>query len=149
MTRHLLWNAFGVVLLTTLAGCAQESTPFGEVEGRVTLGDKPLANVLVQFVPDAAQGTKGTHSTAMTDDQGHYVLNCADGRPGAVVGRHIVTIIFKESWQNRTEDPRDPNAKPRPATPNLVPPRYQSSSTTPERHEVREGKQVIDLKLTP
>jgi hypothetical protein len=61
------------------------------MEGTVKLDDKPLANVNVQFLPDASLG-QVPGSFAKTDANGHYVARTSDGKDGVVVGKHTVLI---------------------------------------------------------
>jgi hypothetical protein len=153
MTHYL---RISVTLLVPIlaAGCAFGPPAVGEVEGTVTLKGKPLANVRVEFMPDYRKDTKGPRSTAMTDDKGHYTLTCDDGRPGAVVGTHLVLIRWDDSWYSRDKSPRNVGADfnsdaeaARQKSP--VPAQYRAASTTPLQKEVKSGKQTIDLELTP
>jgi hypothetical protein len=151
----------GLALLGALlpAGCGGKSYSLAEVDGTVTLKGAPLANVVVEFVPDEAGGTFGPRSSAVTDAAGHFVLQCTDGRPGAVVGRHGVTVV-----QAGRGDPgggsesRDPRRKaksggapsPGDAAPTLDPQvlaAYRSPGQTPLHQQVQPGKQTIDIPL--
>ena len=88
------------LLLTSaliLPGCSRGPN-LVEVEGVLKLRGKPLPGILVSFVPDAAAGTPGPRSTGWTDAQGHYRLTCDEPRkPGAVVGKHCVTVLDPEA----------------------------------------------------
>ena len=146
LARVLVWT----LGLTALAGCSSQSGPLAEVEGTVTLQGQVVPNVRVEFVPDARNGFRGPRSTGVTDDKGHYVLTCDDGRPGAVVGKHLVSVVFDEGSELRDEDPRNPNPRPNTQTPRPnpnIPPRYTAAASTPLKPEVKPGKQTIDLPL--
>lgn len=126
----------------TVTGCTS-SPPRGEVEGVVRSGGKPLANVLVTFLPDADQGGQGRRSSGKTDAEGRYRLQGEDGKPGAVVGRHRVVIEDLAIYAAPRSSDGTLLAKP--------PIRFASEMTdplrTPLRREVKEGPQTIDLDL--
>jgi hypothetical protein len=145
----------GPLCLATLlaAGCGS-GTPLGEVEGTVNWEGRPLANVAVEFIPDADKGTSGPRSTAVTDAEGHFVLRCEDQRPGAVIGFYRVVILpTGRSEANVGRDPRrnrGAKAAGNPDTSGVFPPRllkYESATSTPLRKEVKPGKQRLDLTL--
>src|SRR5438128_12131871 len=69
-------------------GCSGGPRP-AEVTGTVRLNGKPLANVMVEFNPDAPTGVR---STGTTDEHGRYELVCDDQQPGALVGPHRVVL---------------------------------------------------------
>ena len=150
MTEKYLQLAWFAVLLC-LGGCSG-SSQLGDVEGTVTLQGQPLANVRVEYFPDRKHQSHGIRSCAMTDEKGHYVLQCDDGRAGAAVGAHLVVITFDESWQSRDDDPRNPGTArrrppPKSQTNPAIPARYTAAVTTPLKPEVKPGLQTIDLTL--
>jgi hypothetical protein len=83
--------------LLMVLGCGQASGPVSEAQGTITLNNKPVPNAEVVFMPD--EGTKGPRSSAICDERGHFRLQTDDGRSGAVVGKHRVTV--------RTSPPRE------------------------------------------
>lgn len=89
---HRRLTAVAGAALVLLAGC--ERGPVGKAmhaEGVVKLDNKPLADVIVQFIPEGVKdGAPG--SFGRTDAQGHFVLVTADGRDGAVIGKHSVMV---------------------------------------------------------
>lgn len=76
------------VLLATLLGCSDNNPPLGKVSGRVTLDDKPLSGVIINFKPD-----DGRAATATTDQDGMYTLEFSYGVAGAKVGPN--TVMFE------------------------------------------------------
>lgn len=66
--------------------------------GIVTVGGVPLADLEVQFMPDAAEGDAAPTSYGITGADGRFELRVRDGRAGAVPGRHfvIVTDVVEE-----------------------------------------------------
>jgi hypothetical protein len=87
------WSRYSHLLLVCVLstfGCNAERARVAEAQGTVTLNNKPVPNAEIVFLPDA--GTKGPSSSAVTDADGHFTLTTEDGRAGAVVGKHRVTV---------------------------------------------------------
>jgi hypothetical protein len=84
-----------VVLLlavSTLSGCGGKTEPvFVEVEGTLLLDDKPLPLALVEFMPDVKGHGAEVNSTAVTDTNGKFKLECG-AKPGAMIASHRVVI---------------------------------------------------------
>jgi len=110
--------------LPLAAGCGGSGAV--PVSGRVTLDDKPLANVHVSFQPIAAGQDKnpGGGSYAITDADGRYSLRLVEGdRPGAFAGKHRVEITAR----NESDD--DSDRRGRPAKPRVsVPAKFNRNS---------------------
>jgi hypothetical protein len=110
-------------LLVLLAGCGTADPMLVPVSGRLTLGDKPLGNVQVDFHPDPDAGGAGPSSSAVTDADGKFTLVCQaqGGKPGAVVGNHRVVLTDLDRYGNvfvgrgdyRTDDPKGPKETPK------------------------------------
>lgn len=115
-----------------LAGCGQPRLP--AVTGTVTLGDEPLADALISFLPEDDQLEP---VFAWTDSQGRYVLE-TNGRQGAAPGHYTVRI---SSYNEGNED-ADP---PLPRRPERVPVQYNVETTLTADITV-EPKQV-DFRL--
>jgi hypothetical protein len=62
------------------------------VGGRATLGQKGLAHVTIQLVPDASQGTHAPAGAAQTDEDGRFRITSPPYGEGAVPGRYKVTV---------------------------------------------------------
>ncbi|MEX1223311.1 MAG: carboxypeptidase-like regulatory domain-containing protein [Pirellulales bacterium] len=77
-----------------LAGCGGDSFDVAPVSGTVTLDGQPLPEARVAFEPIAPAGEllAGPGSHGKTDAAGRYTLETLEGRRGAVIGRHRVTI---------------------------------------------------------
>jgi len=95
---NLLLLAIGSCL--ALAGCGGPGYEVVPVSGKVTLDEKPMANVHVSFQP-ISEGkdnpNPGPGSFAVTDSEGRYELRIVDpDRPGAVVGRHRVRLAVNQ-----------------------------------------------------
>jgi hypothetical protein len=135
------------------------------VEGTVTKGGRPLANVQVIFLADVEAGTQGPRTSGTTDESGHYRLRTENGDDGAVVGKHRILLIDAEAAMKRlfsrpSGGPRRKEtarlspvmAKPaehlkKAADVPRLPPSYQSFSDTPLRAEIYTGPQTINFDV--
>jgi hypothetical protein len=78
-----------VIFAIGLAGCSRgDMPPLGSVTGTVTLDGEPLQGVIINFKPDV-----GRMATAVTDEQGKYVLEYTYGNTGSKVGPS--TVMFE------------------------------------------------------
>jgi hypothetical protein len=105
---------------------------------------QPAQKIRVQFIPDIEKGTKGPASTADTDADGKFRLECRVGdqsRPGAVVGWHRVVL----------SDLRLAESASGAGVPIRVPVTYMLASSTPLGLQVREinDKLVIEIPKSP
>jgi len=96
MKRFKLVFIFSVMML--LLACRQQGPELGEVQGIITIDDRPLAGATVIFEPKAG----GRASKAVTDDAGRYQLVYLRNINGARIGSHIVKI-FTASEDNPKE----------------------------------------------
>jgi hypothetical protein len=110
-----------------LSGCGDTRPSLGTVHGKITLDGKPLAHAAVSFAPEGG----GRASSAITDDQGNYVLCYLRDVMGAKIGNHMVRISM----------PKEHGHKP-----DAVPARYNTSTTL--KAKVAGGDQVINFDLT-
>ncbi len=148
MTSLLTASLLGV------SGCGG-SDKVVSVNGRVTRNDKPVAGVVVSFVPQAI--TESGPSTGTTDADGKYTLTVAKtGRGGAVVGTHKVWVSLprepppfddSKKEEKKNKPPRKPTA-PMPADADIaaILKKYGQLDKTPLTMEVKGGE-PIDLKL--
>jgi hypothetical protein len=139
-----------------LSACARDAAVLGEVEGRVRLDGRLLPGVVVLFIPDREHGASAPLlSSATTDAAGRYVLQCGDGRAGAVAGWHRVVVVdpWRDPRERAQENPRDPHQAPSALRPTarhaVVPERYSLATTTPLLVEVNPRPQTHDLDLVP
>lgn len=136
--------ALGVCCAMGVFGCSR-GPELGEVEGTVMQAGQPLSNVVVLFSPDPGQGHQGPCSTAVTDAQGRFVLKCETGRPGAVVGRHRISLEDLQVYNL----PRDNDGSSADAIKQVlrVPTVYANANQTPLIQEVHAGKQEISVSV--
>ena len=74
------------LLLIVLTGCGGGPALVG-VSGTLTHKGKPVANALINFLPE-----NGRPSSGITDEDGHFTLNYDPEHDGTVVGKHIVSV---------------------------------------------------------
>jgi hypothetical protein len=131
-----------VCTLAALAGCGQ-SLELGQVEGKVTAQGKPLANVLVTFIPELNGEAGRVRSLGMTDAEGRYRLQTEKQQPGAVVGKHRVTVEDMAIYSAARSE--DGTVLEHPPT------RFAASFSDPLKtelaREVAAGSQTVDLQL--
>jgi hypothetical protein len=80
-------SVLGVLVLTV--GCSGGSG-LAPVTGRVTLDDKPVPNMIVNFTPLGE--TAGNGALGHTDADGRFTLLDARGEAGAYVGEYKVSF---------------------------------------------------------
>jgi hypothetical protein len=133
-------------------GCGSGTEKVVAVSGKVTHKGKPVAGLVVSFVPQTAP--KAGTSIGTTEEDGQYELTVSNtGESGAVVGTHKVWISLPRKPEV-SRKPEDGKRKKKPA--NLATPlpadiaeilkKYGKLDTTPLTVEVKGG-QPIDLKL--
>ena len=93
--------------LLGFAGCYSAETDIVAVSGRVTLGGEPLAGATVTLQPvDPADTGRATGSVGRTDADGRFSLTLIEPPlPGAIVGKHRVTITTARSSANDAKLP--------------------------------------------
>jgi hypothetical protein len=138
------WHTLPLLALLTafaVAGCSNRPR-LAEVKGRVMLNGKPLANIMVEFIPD---GPTGPRSLGTTDESGHYTLLCDDKRPGALVGPNRVLLhdaaVFGDKFLGRKMEFVE-------AKPSRIPRQYGDVTRTPLKKEVMPEPNTIDLDVT-
>ena len=128
-------------ILTALIGCSKASGPqVVRVNGTVTYQGKPVANLLVTFMP-----TQGRPSHATTDANGHFDLQYTGEEKGAVVGRHTAWVSVPLSGAEGMGPQFEPKLAPEVS---VIVKKYGTPDLTPFKDiEVKSDNQVVDLKL--
>jgi hypothetical protein len=111
------------LLLPFAAGCGGTPYKTASVSGRVTLDNKPVANLAVLFQPVAeGNANPGPGSTGVTDDDGHYTLTLTDAKKskGAVVGKHMVRITPNQANTDSSDDRPQKRPKQNLPTPKKI-----------------------------
>jgi hypothetical protein len=88
--RERLLTATALLLLLTLAGCGGDAPSIVEVNGTLTYKGQPVPNASLRFMP-----AEGRMSVGDTDEQGHFKLTYDAKHPGAVVGKHKVSVKMR------------------------------------------------------
>lgn len=123
---------FGALSVLTIAGCGGAKGPdLGKVQGTVTQNGSPVSGAIVMFIP-----ATGAPSSGKTDEAGRYELRANDGRPGAVLGKHKVSITIPG-----TEAPPPMGGQ---ATP---PPPGKPAQEFSKEAEVKPGDNDLPFKL--
>ena len=135
------WMAVAV-LAALLAGCGPRGPEFGQVSGVVRIKGKPTSRIAVRFLPDPDKGNDlAIVATGASGDDGGYALQYVDRGAegaGAPVGWPRVTL----------DDMRLSGlAQGAPIPPQIIPPQYNSPSSTPLLVEVKSGDNTIDLEV--
>lgn len=111
-----------------LTGCG--GPKFVPVSGVIKVDGQPYGNAVISFQPIGSPENPdpGRGSTAETDKDGHFALECA-GVPGAVVGKHRVRIMTRGTPQGQdpTKVAGDGAPAARPVDP--IPPEWNANST--------------------
>lgn len=155
--RAVSGGLLSVLLILPLAfGCSGEPD-HGLVEGRVTLDGKPLAKMLVVFVPILENGTRGQRSAAVTDADGRYALRNDAGRDGVAVGTHRVCVydlLTLPKVEMRLppgmsgKEVLPPSKEERSTRPSRIPPVYTDVINTPlQPVEIAHGTQAYDISI--
>jgi hypothetical protein len=133
------------VVLVGISGCGPK-IQFVEVNGVVKLNGAPMADALVEFLPDPDKGTEGPRSSGKTDAEGRFRLQRDDDQFGAVVGFHRVLVQDMRTFP----PPRDQHKGGVPPVMPLsrIANQYENASRTPLRQEIKAepGPIVIDVK---
>ena len=111
------------------AGCGgtKDRPALGQVHGRVTLDNKPLARVGIVFRPEIG----ARESSGATDANGEYILKYIRDDLGGAVGKNSVRIS-----KQQTPDPKS----------ETLPLRYNQQTTLVA--DVKPGDNEINFDLT-
>lgn len=142
-----------LVAVLLAGGC--RGPQFASVEGIVTLDDKPVADLEVQFIPEPSTATSGPPASAYTDKDGRYRI-VATGTSGVGVGQHRVCIndatLMMPSGGKTDVDPDSGLPVATGAKPQIkrsrVPTTYSDATRTPFLAiDVRPGTQTQNFTL--
>lgn len=121
-------------------GCSNgpgDTPPLGTVSGIVSLDGKPVPNAKVKYKPLSG----GRISTAVTDEQGSYILQYTNDLSGAKVDRHRVSV-----WTGREAEGLPGMEGYVPAVEETLPEKYRGKSEL--EVDVLDGDNTIPLDLT-
>lgn len=128
------------VLLAAVVACSvgcgggepKDKPPLAPVHGKLVQKGAPLANAMVEFMPES-----GAPSTATSDGQGAFELTYRDGSKGAKIGPHKVKVTVG----GIIPAPMDPNAPP------PAPPKPPTLYLIPEPVQVKEGENTLEITV--
>jgi hypothetical protein len=143
LTRLFVLVCCGSALLTIAAGCSSAKTgpKLVPVEGKVTVGGKPLPRGFVILFPDGQAGNQSNEEPRGTiESDGSYRVQ-THIKDGAPLGWYRVTVTAAEQI-----DPKNPYF-----TNWLIPTKYVDPKTSKLRYEVVENPSPgrYDIKLDP
>lgn len=137
----------GPLALAAVFGCTKSADPtLAPVSGTITLGDQPLTNATVTFVPK--DGTPGFGGVGKTDGAGRYTLRGSrDDALGIPPGAYRV-VISKRLMPDGSEVPASDRTPPMasPAKESL-PETYSSMTMTKLIADVPAGGRTVDFSL--
>lgn len=130
------WQVLVATVIAGSWGCSggepKDKPPLAPVHGKLVQKGVPLANAMVEFMPDS-----GAPSTATSDVQGAFELMYRDGSQGAKIGAHKVKVTVG----GIIPAPMDPNAPPPP------PPKPPLLYVIPEPVQVKEGENTLEITV--
>lgn len=130
-TRAFCLSIAGFVTFAfLLGGCSRPTLKTAQVKGRVTVGNRPLQDIQITFIPN-----EGRPATGITDADGNFSLSTLSSNDGAVPGKHLVRFSF-----SATADEGDSSAPPPESVPLPFHAKYASKRTSGITAEVLEGK---------
>lgn len=96
------------LLAAALLGCrAEPGVQLAPVRGQAVLGDKGLARVTIQLIPDEKKGTSAPTGVGQTDDEGRFQITTPPHGEGAVPGTYKVTVTsYGGDVPRRYTDPK-------------------------------------------
>jgi hypothetical protein len=119
-----------MALLLSTSGCSEGNSAGAEASGVVTVDGSPVANVLVNFLPDA----EGNSAFATTDASGRFRVQTTRTMTGLEPGEYQVTV-----------HPGDSDAESVPIT---IPEKYQNEETSDLRVTIQDGNNDLKIELS-
>ena len=95
MMHRTVWAGIVPMMMLVLVGCGSNGPKLYKVVGKVTMDGKPLKNAEVRFLPIPHGKERVRPSSAITDENGNYLLEYSSRRKGALPGEYQVYISTK------------------------------------------------------
>lgn len=157
--RFVAWMTAGV-MCASVVGCGPKAKTLKteEVEGLVTLDDKPVPEATVTFIP--VQQDVGISATGMTDAEGKYRLTAmasgssaqAQAGAGTMPGEYyvgVVKVILPEHpTSTEAAMPKEGQRPADSAMTYVVPQMYENPQKSGIKVTVKAGKNDIPIPLT-
>ena len=136
-----------LLLLTVVAfatGCGNSGPATAPVSGTVTYNGKPVPNAHVSFVPSDASRRA---AEGLTDTSGRFILGTFSANDGAIVGKYKIGVIA--NGPPRPAKPGEGSGMPGETMPGepVIPKKYFSPETSGLEHEVKSGRNSVELTL--
>lgn len=151
---NLFWCEFGVLILAALVfvGCKPSTPPIVPVSGTVTVDGKPLPHAKVWFTPTVPGVNGDFMASAVTDEEGKYVLVSANGESGVCSCQCKVTVSegpIPEELRAKGQAGGPQIAKFRKSLKNRpIPRRYMTLGQSPLVLEISEETSDYPLELS-
>jgi len=136
LVRPIVGAAALAAGLLFLSGCGGKGTPVGEVSGKMTFKNNPVADGIVSFMNPAG----GTGGEGPLKD-GSYSLTAP-----LPVGEYKVMVAPRTV--RKQDGGKGPEVGVELPAPD-IPMKYRTIGTTTLKATVKEGKNEIDLDMTP
>lgn len=138
--RTAAWLACGALLF--LSGCGSGNPPVAKASGRVTCGGQPVTSGRILFTPipkSEKDNLPGKAATGEIDSDGTFELSTYGENDGAIIGKHLVTII-----------PTDQMAQEKPGDREQAPPKwpYPCPLNQPIEQEIVAGENELEIELS-
>jgi hypothetical protein len=144
MNRFFVRSPFCITVLSLLmlagSGCAakKKEPKMIYASGVLRIKGKPVADIMVQALPDALAGADGPTTSGITDAEGRFVLKTDTGVEAAVVGPCKIILID-------TKEERVPQGQVAP--PQRINSRYTIAGPQGLSAEIREDGKSIEIDL--
>jgi hypothetical protein len=134
--------SLGLLAAALIGGCGPRGPEIVPIEGTVTHNGQPVPNVRIYFIP-----TEGRFSWAISDQNGHFVLDYDPEHRGAKVGPHTVTVQDAGADIDPTAAMSGaPRPKKSPGIAKIIE-KYGNKDTSPLQVEVKKADRNFQLKL--
>lgn len=137
--RYVLLTA--LLLVGTACGERPETSA---VSGQLLQDGKPLANILVTFIPERTGEEAPIRSMAMTDSEGKFQLRTETRIEGALLGSHRVILEDLEILHA----PRSENGTVTEMPAARFHDRYKSIASSPLKADVAVGANQLKLEIS-
>lgn len=139
------WLVVGLLISFSCVGCGEDGPKLYPVTGTIKANGKSLEGVTVSFLPvDSAQPGSG----GVVQKDGSFTLTSADGRPGAVAGKHKVVLAAPPPAVAQAENTYKTKQKQGPQEVELpFPKEYTTAAKTPKEVDVVAGSNTVEISI--
>jgi hypothetical protein len=146
--RYAIAVVTGFCVLLGGCGPATVRPKVAPVSGKVTQKGKPLTGGEVMFTHSGGpEGEAGHVATGQIEEDGSYRLTTFNTGDGAVLGKHKVTVVARETADLRKMNEMKNGTIAYKLPKSLVPPKYTKVDSTPLTYTVEDKSNEIDIEL--